>query len=1199
MSVSIYDFVSGFIWSSNTITYSYDKAFYANVSDDAHSLLRQGFDTFTSGTVQDGNSTLGDAAISKWEAVANIDFQPVAENLADVGIVTRTVIGSSQGTTTPVVSGSNFVLQEFAIESGSSIGLFIHELGHVLGLDHPGHGDGSNPSFDTETTIMSYNVSTITFNHPAVTPMIYDIAAVQAIYGANLTTQNHADTYTLHSSLSQSSTVWDAGGSGIDTITVDNTASTTAATIDLRGGIDPSTGKPFWSHFGSEYMALAFNTLEQSGVVNIENAVGAAGADTLIGNTIDNTLTGNDGADQLYGGSGNDTLDGGNGADQMDGGAGSDTVSYIDSSVGVTINMTLSVQAGGHAQGDVFTSIENVTASNFADIITGDGNGNVLSGLAGADNLYGGAGNDILIGGSGADVLNGGADADTVSYQGSTSGVNVDLSLSGAQSGGDAQGDTLSNFESIIGSGLNDTLHGDSASNALYGGGGADIIYSDTVAGGGIDLLVGGTGADTYVFSTVLTGVTTPQNNFVIDDADGSLTLSIGFAYSDSSTATIDGNPVNVYSGGPQQVNLNLGLEYVASSHEIRILELSGTTILGQYGIIENVGGMTPASTITGSNFSSISVAYSHLATVNIGTAGNDSITGSSGNDTLTGGSGDDFIYGNAGGDTMYGGSGSDYLDGGIGNDALSGGTGDDTYIVDSSSDTVTENSAEGSDIVYSSASTYTLASNIEDLALTGSAAAAIGNGLANHVTGNMYDNTLTGAAGADTIAGGGGFNTASYQTSSAAVAVHLDTNVNTGGDAAGDVLYNIQGIIGSAYNDTLVGSDADETFIGGAGSDSINGGNGIDTVSYATSSVYVSGNLGTNTFFSGDAAYDTVQNVENLIGSAYNDYLGGNSGTNVLDGGVGNDSLEGFDGNDTLSGGAGDDLLFGGNGDDLLIGGPGSDYIDGGAGSDTLTFATSANWVSADLAANNFWNADAAWDNVMTNVENLTGSAFADYLNGSSVANILTGGDGNDSIVGGDGNDTIYGGNGDDNLSGSNGNDLIVAGPGSDYVDGGAGSDTLSFGDSSTWVSADLANNSYWNGDAAWDNVTNVENLIGSAFNDYLYGSTAANVLSGGNGDDHIEGRAGADTLIGGNGNDIFIFTAGGTGTDNISDFQGAGVTGGDVIQISSGIYSTAAIALTHVTYSGGDANLDLGSGHLVHLVGVTSLVAGDFAIV
>ena len=171
---------------------------------------------------------------------------------------------------------------------------------------------------------------------------------------------------------------------------------------------------------------------------------------------------------------------------------------------------------------------------------------------------------------------------------------------------------------------------------------------------------------------------------------------------------------------------------------------------------------------------------------------------------------------------------------------------------------------------------------------------------------------TLRGGAGADVLYGGSGMDYADYTTSGAGVNVNLASGIGLGGDAAGDTYGGIDGIIGSAFDDTLLGFDGEgvggpdpytNVFYGGAGNDYLDGRGGSDS----------------------------------LYGGTGNDTLIGGAGNDLLDGGDGNDSLYGGTGNDLLYGGLGNDRLYGGDGNDLIDGGAGNDLIYGGAGADTF----------------------------------------------------------------------------------------------------------------------------------------------------------------------------------------------------------------------------------------------------------------------
>jgi Ca2+-binding RTX toxin-like protein len=159
-------------------------------------------------------------------------------------------------------------------------------------------------------------------------------------------------------------------------------------------------------------------------LVNFENLTGSAFNDTLTGNAGANVLSGLAGNDTLTGGAGNDILNGGAGNDHMDGGAaGSDTASYVDATAAVTVNLvSATAQNTGGSGTDTLLNFENLTGSNFNDMLSGNAGANTLNGLggndslngaAGIDTLSGGAGNDRLIGGAGNDNLDGGAGTDS------------------------------------------------------------------------------------------------------------------------------------------------------------------------------------------------------------------------------------------------------------------------------------------------------------------------------------------------------------------------------------------------------------------------------------------------------------------------------------------------------------------------------------------------------------------------------------------------------------------------------------------------------------------------------------------------------------------------------------------------------------------------------------------------------------------
>ncbi|OWJ66260.1 calcium-binding protein [Inquilinus limosus] len=267
------------------------------------------------------------------------------------------------------------------------------------------------------------------------------------------------------------------GGAGNDTLIVDFAGANGPLSFTLNGT----------SGDGS-IRSANFETLIYTGGSGNDTVAGAAGNDQLFGYAGNDTLAGAAGTDQLDGGAGNDVLRGGAGADHLDGGAGVDLASYYTSSVGVSVDLATGQGAGGEAQGDTLTGIENLSGSQGND---------TLAGNAGANSLSGNGGNDVLRGGAGADRLDGGAGTDTASYYIGAAGVTVNLAT-GAGSGGDAQGDTLTGIENVSGSQGSDILVGNSVANTLQGWSGNDVL----TGAGGKDTLTGGAGADRFVYAS-------------------------------------------------------------------------------------------------------------------------------------------------------------------------------------------------------------------------------------------------------------------------------------------------------------------------------------------------------------------------------------------------------------------------------------------------------------------------------------------------------------------------------------------------------------------------------------------------------------------------------------------------------------------------------------------------------------------------
>ena len=588
---------------------------------------------------------------------------------------------------------------------------------------------------------------------------------------------------------------------------------------------------------------------------------------------------------------------------------------------------------------------------------------------------------------------------------------------------------------------------------------------------------------------------------------------------------------------------------------------------------------------------------------------------------------------------TINGTSGNDSLDGGTGDDNMLGGDGNDLYYVREIGDSVTELNADlssgGNDTVYSYLADYTLSSNVENgRVINTTAANLVGNSLNNTLYGDKGNDNLLGQAGNDVLNGLAGNDTLDGGTGD-------DTTLGGDGDdlyyarEIGDSVTELNADLSSGGNDTvysyladytlssnvengrvmnvaaanLVGNSLNNMLYGGKGNNVLDGGAGNDTVSYFYASAAVTANLATSAAQDTKASgMDTFRNIENLIGSPYNDTLIGNVAANVLNGGSGNDNLTGGAGLDTFTVASGTDTITDlGNGVDILT----------VASTATANATLAAAW-TATAATTNSGTANITTSGLAVNLAAVTTGTVGYKVTNTGIATTLTGSSFTDTLIGGAGNDKLVGGLGNDNLTGGAGLDTFTVASGTDTITdlGNGGADVLTVASTAT-ANASLA--AAWTATVATTNsgtanittsglavnlaavttgtvgykVTNTgiaTTLTGSSFTDTLIGGAGNDTLVGGLGNDSLTGGLGTNSLTGGTGLDTFNVI----GTDTISDL---GNGGADVLTVASTATANASLAAawtaTVATTNSGTANITT-SGLAVNLAAVTTGTVG-----
>lgn len=642
---------SGSHWTSSTITYSFptDKAQLYTGGGEG-----DGFSPFT-----DVQITYAEYAIANWDDLIAPNFVQVASNSnIEFG---NTTTGIDYAHAYYPKTGSAWFNPGYSDLANPTIGDYgftaiMHELGHTLGLNHMGDyngNDNSGPSSYQDSTvysIMSYygpdhyagqgqvmwadwQVGGIVYSPD--TPMLNDVMAIQAIYGADTTTRTGDTIYGFNSNITGEEaqiydfsinkdpilTIYDAGGND----TLDLSGYATDSTISLVAGS--------FTHCN----AMTYN-ISIAYTATIENAVGGAGNDSITGNQVANRLTGNDGTDTLTGAGGSDVLVGGKGNDTLDGGEAVDTAVFSGAFANYTIH---------HNDDGSYTVTDNV-GTDGQDTLHN------VERLQFSDGLY-------TLGNSAPTLDHAIADRNATANQ----AFGFDFS---ANTFSDPDGDALTYSASLAdGSDLPDWLQFNPATRRFTGTPGTDDVGTVSIK----VLASDGTHTVSDVFDlSIASGDTTNQSPIAVADSaetsesksvlvdalandsdpDGdSLTLiQVSVANGDGTATIEDGKVRFAYTG----VHLAAGesreitLDYLVSDGTAQSTGHIQVTVNGEANTVQ---GTAAADNLVGTA----------AADLIDGEAGRDSIRGRAGADTIDGGTGRDHLWGQAGADVFSFGTGN------------------------------------------------------------------------------------------------------------------------------------------------------------------------------------------------------------------------------------------------------------------------------------------------------------------------------------------------------------------------------------------------------------------------------------------------------------------------------------------------------------------------------------------------------------
>jgi Ca2+-binding RTX toxin-like protein len=947
---------------------------------------------------------------------------------------------------------------------------------------------------------------------------LFDIAALQKIYGVNTATRNEnegfddgdSDTTGTSYKIGQGFgatlgdafvyTIVDAGG---DTDTIDTTGYVDGVQVDLRQGNFSSIGKNnnpngdrvAWDSgsYDAGNVAIAYHTI-------IENAVGTSEDDILIGNAWNNILNGGAGDDTLYG----------------DG--------YVyDSNYGFGAN-------------------EDNYGAHYTNIVI---------------SAFDGSGNDTFIGGAGDDTFYGGAGFNTADYSLDSNGITANLNTKTIVDGyGDT--DTYQSIQKFIGSSHDDTF----TTNNHYTYSTYILTNGGTFVGEQY-LVDTGQGTDHLIFDTSFdNGYVFRQDQIMLVEADGTIQTSSGSVYENFET-------FESFGDGSYFMTENLGNVYDITGNAFftYINQTSGINADLALGTVTNATGTDDISAsslnlrdIVGTNYNDTFNTDSSDNIVGIHAGQGDDVTTINHANNIAGAN---FSYHYAGGDDII--QGNTGLDGGIW--LPSNVTASDISVsyIDNNTILGTEGVGSSSPIEIRSYDIKFDIGSYGSITLKDQAIRFVfsdqdpGDGsppVFSHIENSNFDNKSfisysanerhtfrLDASGNETNINNIGFGvTYSNPFGAGFFGSILDDNIIIPEQLISEVFYNlyagddsVQGsdingemihlglgndtADGNGGNDTIFGGFGNDTLTGGSGHDSLLGGAGDDTLIYT-----LSDNLSSYDNYYGGSGIDTV--VINLTAEELNQYryqidlyqmhLNGyaNAEATGTDGNFSNfllsniafgltlDGIEVmqvyvdgnlytpsniiFNGDEprNITGTSGNDVTYGTSTNNLIMASAGDNYINGLGGYDTIIYAFIGSAINADLSQNTASNGSGGTD-ILIDIENVAGSNFNDTITGDSSANYFYG-------LGGD-----------------------------DIIDGGAGNDRVDYSYGIAGVNVNLNTGTATDGFGGTDTLTSIENVVGSAYNDVISGNALANYLWGEAGVDYLYGQDGNDVIYGGLGQD------------------------------------------------------------------------------